>query len=195
MKTIADSPTPIPCEIWEDDPLATTKPRDSSFRDFLRFVAIRRSMSMADEYEKLSDSVVPEEQKCFFFDMAELKQNEIECLGRYQLDGRIVSFETNNQPPLFTHPEDPVTNSFASLEDACHFAMNKEMENYCLYLRLADLEEEIVTKRLFLYLVRLHKCSLNYVQNRLQLMDSLHELKGNADAPASCNNYSNAQIG
>jgi len=59
---------------------------------------------------------------------------------------------------------------------------------------LADLEEEIVTKRLFLYLVRLHKCSLNYVQNRLQLMDSLHELKGNADVPASCNNYSNAQI-
>jgi hypothetical protein len=194
MKTAADIREPIPCKILEDDAAMSASNRDPSFRDFLRFVAMRRSLSRAEEYEKLSDGAIPEEQKSFFSDMAELKQYEIECLRRYRSNGRIVSLETKNQPPLAARPDGPAQKSFSNLEDACRFGMNKELEDYCLYLRLADLEEELATKRLFLYLVRLLKSSLDYVQNRLELIASLHELKGNADAADVCNNYSSAQI-
>ena len=194
MKTVADFYGPVPCEILEDDTATSATDRDPSFRDFLRFVAMRRSLSRAEEYEKLSGSADTEEQKVFFSDMADLKHNEFECLKRHHSDGRIVSLEQKNQPPLAVCPDDPAQKSFSNLEDACRFTMNKELESYCLYLRLADLEEEMATKRLFLFLVRLQKSSLNFVQNRLELMASLHELKGNADAADVCRNCSFEQI-
>ena len=185
---------PIPYEILEDDSMVNTVERGSPFRDFLRFVAMRRSLNLAAEYEHLSRSANTEEQSDFFRDMVDLKHNEIECLSRYRLDGRIISLEDNNHPPFAIRPGDSAKNRFSNLVEACHFVMNKELENYCLYLRLADLEEELETRRLFLFLGRLHRSSLNYVKNRLELMDSLYELKGSAEVPDVCNNYSDAQV-
>jgi hypothetical protein len=190
MKTVAAYYGPIPCEILEDDTHLSATNQDPSFRDFLRFVAMRRSLIRAEEYEKLSGIADTEDQKGFFSDMADLKHNEFECLKRHQTDGRIVSFETRSPPSDVFGGEEEVCHTFVTLEDACRFAMKKTLNDYCLYLRLADLEEEIVTKRLFLFLVRMEKCSLNYVQNRLELLTSLHELKGNADTADVCSNYS-----
>ena len=179
----------IPCEILEDNAVMNATKRDPSFRDFLRFVAMRRSLSRAEEYEKLSDGAIPEEQKSFFSDMAELKQYEIECLRRYGSNGRIVSLDSKNQPRLPAPSDGPAQKRYSTLEDACRFAMNKELESYCLYLRLADLEEEMATKRLFLYLVRLLKSSLDHVQNRLKLIESVKELKTNEEAADICRNH------
>jgi hypothetical protein len=194
MKTIAGDFRPISCEILEDDAAMSATNHDPSFRDFLRFVAMRRSLSMAHEYEKLSSFADTEEQMSFFSDMSDLKHNEFECLRRYLTDGRIVSLEAKNQPPIAVSPDRLAEKSFSTLETACHYTMNKELESYCLYLRLADLEEEMTTKRLFLYLVRMHKSSLDYVKNRLGLIASLEGLKSNYDAADACRNCSDALI-
>lgn len=194
MKKSADRYGPILSEIIAEDNLADSTERGSSFRDFLRFVAMRRSLGLADEYEKLSDFSDAEEQKSFFSELADLKRHEVEILMHYHSDGRIVSLGAKRPLPLAVRPDDQVKKNFSNLEKACRFAMSKELENYCLYLRLADLEEETVTKRLFLYLVRMHKSSLDYVQNRLQLIAGLHELKDKADAARVCADYSEAQV-
>jgi len=173
MKTIADFCGPIPYAILEDDAGANTTKRDPSFMDFLRFVAIRRSMHAAKEYTDLSRIVVPEEQKSFFSEMASLKRNEYTCIQRYHSGDRIILSESKNQLSRALCDGCPEIRSFATLEDAFRFAMNKELKHYCKYLKLAELEEEIETKLLFLFLVRKLQCCLNYVQNRLQLFLSL----------------------
>jgi hypothetical protein len=194
MKMVANSRRPIPYEIIEDDTIGSEKKPEPSFRDFLRFVAMRQSLSMAQEYETLSGRSPQEKQKTFFLDMANLKHGEYERLRRYTADGRMVSLTTKNRTETTLWPAHPGSKRFVGLEDACRFAMNKELGIYCLYLRLADLEEELVTKRLFLFLVRIHKSSLNYVQNRLQLITILSDFAGNEEAVAISNNYSSAQI-
>lgn len=173
MKTAADFCRSIPCAILEDGAVTTMTKRDPSFILFLRFVAMRRSLHAVTEYTNLSSIVVPEEQKSLFSDMAALKRNEYACIQRYHSEDWIVSSESKNQLPPSQCHEHPEKRSFVSLEDACHFTLNKEMDNYLLYLRLADLEKEVTIKRLFLFLARMHKSCLNYVQNRLQLFMSL----------------------
>jgi hypothetical protein len=190
----ADRYGPILGEIIEDDNPDDATERGSSFRDFLRFVAMRRSLMGAQEYEKLSSIGATEEIKSFFSDMADLKHNEYECLRRYESDGRIVSLDAKSPPSFANKKEEAAPPIFLTIEDACRFALRKVMNDYCLYLRLADLEEETVTKRLFLYLARIHKCSLNFVHNRMELMASLHELKDKADAAGMCAHYSDAQV-
>ncbi|MBN1130270.1 MAG: hypothetical protein JXA71_14860 [Chitinispirillaceae bacterium] len=194
MKSIGNFIEQIHFTFLESDDGSQSMQTDPTFRDFLRFVAIQQSLQTARIYENLAEKVFPEEQKYFFSDMTDLKHSEIECLLRYRSDGRIVSLETKNPMTRAPWPGKPGVKRFATLQNACRFAMNKELETYCLYLRLADLEEELVTKRLFLFLVRLQKCSLNYVQNRLQLIANPQGSATPDDAASACTRHSFARI-
>jgi hypothetical protein len=195
MNTAAAHYGSIPSVLFEGVPSIGMVNRGSScFRDFLRFVAMCRCLSIAEEYEKLSDIVRTDEQKEFFSDMADLKRNEYERLSNYKTDGRIVSLEMINPPSAGLIGGGETVRSFDTIGEACRFAMEKSLSEYCLYLRLADLEEEMATKRLFLYLVRLLKNSLDHVQNRLELIESMKELKINGDAADICRDYPLEQI-
>jgi hypothetical protein len=168
MKTVTVFHPPIPCAILENGAATTMTKRDPSFTAFLGFVAMRRSLHAAKEYAGLSRIVVPEEQKSLFSDMAAIKRNEYACIQLYPLADWIISPESKNQLPPSRCHGDTEKRSFVSMEDACRFILSKEMNNYVLYLRLADQEEEVTIKRLFLFLARMHRICLNYIQNIVQ---------------------------
>ena len=142
-------------------------------RDFLRF-AIRRSLEAAESYENASHMVIWEEVKTFFLGMAALKRYEVERLQRYHYDGRFNSLERDNGSSISgmtMYMLDMEMKPVCGMEDACRFALKNELTNYQIYMRLADLEQDPVTKELFLFLVELQKAHLQYVQNQLKLAE------------------------
>lgn len=142
---------------------------DPYMHDFLRF-AIRRGLEAAESYANAARIVIWENQKTFFSDMAALKRADIERLRRYHFDGRFSVLERDNHPSIGTvtmYMLDLEMNPIGSMEDACRFALKRELNDLQMYIRLAELEEDPLTKGLFCFLVELQKSHLHYVQNQL----------------------------
>ena len=137
-----------------------------SFRDFLLYVAIRKSSEMASCYENLSRSMKQKELKTFFNEMAQVKHEEVSYYEtNFGLAHRMF-FQEEEQPAC-----SPITAplSLNNIEAACRFASTLEIIHFRFFARLAELESDAEVEELFLFVLRMHKMSLQFLESQLLL--------------------------
>ena len=153
-------------------PKVFRRPYDLSyFIDFLRF-SIRRSIESAELYESIERMVNAAEIKSFLKDMVDLKRYEAERLQHYH---RLVGSKAYDSHPNVSPSTKPKIKadlySLTTMEAICRLALSHESGDLQLYLRLADLEEDAATKRLFRFLVHFQKAHCRFVRNQMALAE------------------------
>jgi len=143
-----------------------------SFRDFLLYVAIRKSSEMAGLYNKLSHSMNRDVLRTFFNELAQVKREEVSYYEtQYSVARKFLSGE-----------EEPVTPSpikaplaLDTIENACQFASTLEIIHFRFFSRLAELESDRDVEELFLFVLRMHKMSLQFLDMQWKSQVGLHQ--------------------
>jgi len=141
--------------------------------DYLAF-SIYRSLNAATMYENAARMVHGKEVKSFLKDMADLKRYESDRITRYHQNSHRMSGDDMRPlpiDPMAMYCIDVDCNPIGSMDDACRFALKKELNNMQLYMRLSDLEMDPSIKKFFTFLVQLQKAHVQFVQNQLALVD------------------------
>ena len=145
---------------------------DASFVHFLRFVATRRIEEDCNVYEALAVTALDGEIRKFFLAMADFKAEQAARIREFEENGKDLG-DRDALPPI--SPARTERESAGSFEDACRMAFRFELESYRLYIHLAELEEDVIAKKLFLLLTQLHKSNLHYIENRVHAVSAVRK--------------------
>jgi rubrerythrin len=141
---------------------------DPAFGNFLWFVARRRIQEEAESYEALAAIAIGRSVKEFFSKMADVKTREAEKLEENAQTDCLVAEGEESTPQSPPERNSRGSEVISSMEEACRLALRFEVANYCLHIHLAELEENAATRRLFLFLVQIHKANLQFIEKTLQ---------------------------
>jgi hypothetical protein len=146
----------------------TISREDPEFENFLKFVARRRIQEEAESYADLAAHASGPEVRKFFSSLAELKKKEADQVEAYAEGGHFPLQDTAHLPPPALQRSTVEGEVIGTLEEACRLALKFEVANYCLHIHLAEREEHAATRRLFLFLVQIHKANLQHIENCLR---------------------------
>ena len=144
---------------------------DLSLRDFLLYVTIRKSSEMAGFYARLSRSMKQEPLKLFFNEMAQVKHEEV---SYFETQYRVArKFLSGDEEPIASPPIE-VPLSIDTIENACQFAATLEIMHFRFFSRLAELESDSDVEELYLFVLRMHKMSLQFLDMQWKSQISLN---------------------
>jgi hypothetical protein len=146
----------------------TMTPDDPAFGNFLWYVAQRRIEEEAETYVAFAARAIGRDVQEFFSGMADLKYREAEKLQENAENGcRIAEDIEEGLAQTCVQRSGVEGEVIGSMEAACRLALRFEVANYCLHIRLAELEENGATRGLFLFLVGIHKANLQFIEKTL----------------------------
>jgi rubrerythrin len=147
---------------------------ENSIKQYLYF-AFRRSLRDAESYKNAASSMPDDDRFAFLMEMAQRKQEEAEKLyGFYKSDGFHV-LKNIHKRSIISIPHYQAAGDFlqiTSMEETYVFALKKEQNNFNLYSKLADLDNNPNTKILFQYLSQLCLNHVGFIERKLSCLNN-----------------------